>query len=184
LFFNLRELELRKIQFDEKIPAGEIDFDSNQLRQVGPLHAVGVAELLNNTLGEIRVLGSVQVEIEVDCDRCLEPVRHQMDREFDLYYRPAPEAGDVPHELAIDAGETEVGYYEGVGLDLAELLREFVLLSLPMRLVCRDDCAGICPACGKNRNTGPCDCVEEQVNDRWSVLREWKQGGAKTTGKI
>jgi uncharacterized protein len=183
LFFNLRELELRKIQFDEDFPAGEIDFDSNQLRQVGPLHAVGVAELLNNTLGEIRVRGSVRVEIEMDCDRCLEPVRYQMDREFDLYYRPAPEPGDVPHEFAIDAGETEIGYYEGLGLDLADVLREFVLLSLPMRLVCREACAGICPTCGKNRNTGPCNCVEEQVNERWSALRDWKESSVKATKK-
>jgi uncharacterized protein len=184
LFFNLRELELRKIQFDEDFPAGEIDFDSNQLRQVGSLHSEGVAELLNNTLGEIRVQGSVRVEIEVACDRCLEPVRHEVDREFDLYYRPTPEVEDVPHEIAISQGETEIGYYEGLGLDLADVLREFVLLSLPMRLVCREDCAGICPTCGKNRNTGSCECVNEQVNDRWSALRGWKQGSDKATEKI
>jgi uncharacterized protein len=181
LFLNLRELEIRKVQFDEDFPAGEIDFDLNQLRQVGPLHATGVAELLNNTLGEIRVRGHLRMDIEVPCDRCLEPVKLPIDEDFDLFYRPAPEESETPHEVAIDPGETEIGYYEGIGMELADVLREHVLLSLPMQSICRDECAGICPKCGKNRNAGPCGCVDEPVNDRWSALRDWKNDGAKVT---
>jgi uncharacterized protein len=181
LFLNLRELELRKVQFDEDFPAGEIDFDSNQLTQIGPLHAEGVAELLNNTLGEIRVRGHVRVEIEVPCDRCLDPVRFLIDRDFDLFYRPSTDEPVAAHEVEIDAGETEIGFYEGIGMELADVLREYVLLSLPMRLICRDECAGICPKCGKNRNAEDCGCVEEPLNDRWSALRNWKQDGVKTS---
>jgi uncharacterized protein len=181
VFLNLRELELRKVQFDEDFPAGEIDFDLNQVRQVGPLHAQGVAELLNNTLDEIRVRGHVRVEIEVPCDRCLEPVHFLIDRDFDLFYRPEPEDEDTPHDLEIDPGETEIGYYKGAGMELADVLREFVLLSLPMQLVCSAECAGICPKCGKNRNTAPCDCIEEPVNDRWSALRDWKQDNVRAS---
>jgi uncharacterized protein len=174
LFLNVRELEIRKVQFEEDFPAGEIDFDSNQVRQIGPLHARGAAELLNNTLGEIRVRGHVNAEMELACDRCLEPVQYPIDGDFDLFYRPAPDENDTPHELAINPGETEIGYYEGMGMELAEVLREYVLLSLPMQAVCREECAGICPKCGKNRNAGACGCVEEPVNDRWSALRNWK----------
>jgi uncharacterized protein len=179
LFFNVRELELRKVRFDEEFPAGEIDFDSNQLRQVGPLHAAGVAELLNNTLGEIRIRGRVTVELEIPCDRCLEPTRFPIDRDFDLFYRPAPEEPDTPHDMAIDAGESEIGFYEGMGIELGEILREYVLLALPMRQVCREDCLGICPKCGQNRNAGGCGCADEPVNERWSALRGWKSGDVK-----
>ena len=70
-------------------PAGEIDFGG--LRQVGPLHAEGQAELLSNTLGEIRIRGKVKAEIEADCDRCLEPVHRPIDSDFDLFYRPTPD---------------------------------------------------------------------------------------------
>lgn len=181
MFLNLRELEIRKIQFEEDFPAGEIDFDSNQLRQIGPLHATGVAELLNNTLGEIRVRGHVKAKIEVACDRCLEPVQHPIDEDFDLFYRPAPEENETPHDLAIDPGETEIGYYEGMGMELSDVIREYVLLALPMQSICRDECAGICPKCGKNRNAVECGCVQEQVNDRWSALRNWKHEGVKAT---
>jgi uncharacterized protein len=91
LFLDLRELELHKVRFDEDFPAGEIDFDLNQIKQVESLHVVGEAELLSNTLGEIRVRGHIRTEMEVACDRCLEPVRYPIDRDFDLFYRPVPE---------------------------------------------------------------------------------------------
>ena len=87
MFLNLRELELRKVQFDEDFPAGEIDFDLNQLRQIGPLHAKGMAELLNNTLGEIRVRGHVRVDLELPCDRC--PFRSCLSRSAVMNRQPA-----------------------------------------------------------------------------------------------
>ena len=172
MFLNLRELELRKVQFDEDFPAGEIDFDLTQLKQIGPLHAAGVAELLSNTLGEIRVRGSVRVDLELPCDRCLEPVEYPIDRAFDLFYRPAVEDAETPHEVKIDEEDTEIGFYEGIGMELSDVLREYVLLSLPMQQICRADCAGICPRCGQNRNAALCSCVEQPVNERWSALRD------------
>lgn len=181
MFINLRELELHEVRFDEDFPAGEIDFDSNQLRQITPLQAEGVAELFNTTLGEIRIRGHVKVDLELPCDRCLEPVEYGIDRDFDLYYGPATERVDTPHEVEIHKGDTDIGFYEGIGMELSDVLREYVLLSIPMRLICRADCAGICPKCGQNRNTGPCGCVEEKVNDRWSALRDWKHDGIKAS---
>jgi uncharacterized protein len=171
LFLSLQELELRKVRFEEDLPIGEIDFD-NQIRQVSVLHAEGEAELLNNTLGEIRVRGKLSVEVELECDRCLDPVRHSIAEPFDLFYRPAPAKGEVPHELAISDGESEIGFFEGNGIELNEILREHILLSLPMHRICRDECAGICPQCGQNRNAGACGCATVQADDRWAALRE------------
>lgn len=175
MFLNIRELELRKVRFDEDFSTGEIDFDPD-IHQVGVLNASGIAELLNNTLGEIRVRGRVKAEFELACDRCLEPVRYPMDREFDLFYRPAPAKGDTPHDLEIDEGEAEIGFYQGLGLELSEVVREHVLLSLPMQKVCAEGCRGICPVCGRNRNSGACSCTSAMVADRWAALREWKTG--------
>jgi uncharacterized protein len=56
-------------------------------------------------------------------------------------------------------------------MELAEILREHILLSLPMHAICREECAGICPQCGQNRNTGTCACTEQLVDDRWAALR-------------
>lgn len=173
MFLSIQELEVKKIHFDVYFGPGEVDYDQDQLKQISPLHAEGSAELLSNTLGEIRIQGRVEVDLEVQCDRCLEPVKYPMNSRFDLFYRPTPDE-DRPHDMAIDEGESEIGFYEGAGLELEEVLREHILLSLPMQQICREDCAGICPQCGLNRNAGHCDCEQRPADDRWSALREFK----------
>ncbi|HYL99532.1 MAG TPA: hypothetical protein VEZ90_11310, partial [Blastocatellia bacterium] len=77
MFFSVKELEVKKIRFDVTFPPGEIEYEQ-RLRQATPLRAEGVAELLSNTLGEIRVKGCLSVTMEADCDRCLEPARFPM----------------------------------------------------------------------------------------------------------
>jgi len=170
MFFSVKELELRKARFDETFPPGEIEFFDGQLRQVTPLHAAGTAELIAHSDGEIRVRGSVSVVLESECDRCLEPASFPVESNFDLFYRPAS-AIAVEEEVAVDEGETEIGFYEGGGIELGDVLREHVLLSLPMQRVCREDCKGFCPVCGQNRNLVSCGCQPPVMDDRWSALK-------------
>ena len=178
MFLSVQELEVKPLHFDVDFPPGEIDFEESQFRQISQLHTEGTAELLSNTLGEIRVEGTLQVEMEVQCDRCLEPTRYPMDSGYNLFYRPAPKL--VPgHDIAIDEGEAQIGFYEGHGLELADVVREHVLLSVPMQLICSEDCAGICPQCGVNRNVSHCDCHAQPVNEVWAALKDFKPG-AKT----
>jgi len=151
-----------------------IDFDGTGLRQETPLEAEGTAELLGNTLGEIRVRGHMKVSMEGECDRCLETTSFPLESDFDLFYRPA-QFSEGQEEVAISPAESEVAFYEGGGIELNDILREYVLLSLPMQKVCRETCLGICPVCGQNRNLKPCACHEEREDDRWSALKKLKQ---------
>jgi uncharacterized protein len=169
VFFSVRDLELRKARFDVAIAPGEIEYDEG-LRQSGPLEASGTAELLGNTLGEIRVRGRLKVTMEADCDRCLENARFPVDTEFDLFYRPA-ETGPLSDEVAISEAESEIAFYDGGGVELKDILRDHILLSLPMQRVCRETCRGICPACGENRNVRECGCHEDTADDRWAALK-------------
>jgi len=170
VFFSIRDLELRKIPFDVEFPAGKIDFLDPELKQNGILRAAGQAELLSNTLGEIGIRGHLRVVIDTPCDRCLESASFTIDSDFDLNYSPA-EMATSGEEIELDEDEAEMGFYEGDGLDLAEVLREFILLQLPMQIVCRQDCKGICPVCGENRNTAACDCRIHPGDDRWAALK-------------
>lgn len=174
MFFSVKELELRKARFDVAVPPGEIDFGDKGLRQVAPLQAEGAAELLGNTLGEIRVRGHMKVTLEGECDRCLDNAVFPLESDFDLFYRPA-KLGEGQEEVSISPAESEVAFYEGGGIELNDILREYVLLSMPMQKVCRESCLGICPVCGQNRNVKPCACHEERVDDRWSALKNLKQ---------
>ena len=172
MFFNVRDLEVRKAHFDVTISEGEIDYVEG-LWQTGPLEAEGTAELLGNTLGEIRVRGRLKVTMEAECDRCLEKARFPIASDFDLFYRPS-DIGPSGEEVAISAAESEVGFYEGEGVELKEVLREYILLAMPMQRVCQEACLGICPVCGQNRNVRACDCTPATVDDRWSALKDFK----------
>jgi uncharacterized protein len=174
LFFSVRELELRKARFDVSISPGELEFFDPKLRQKGPLNAQGTVELLANTLGEIRVQGNLSVVMEADCDRCLETATFPLQSDFDLFYRPDLENVRSGAEIAIDEGESEIGFYEGGGLELNDILREHLLLSLPMQRVCSDACKGICPVCGQNRNQVDCHCEIKANDNRWAALKNFK----------
>lgn len=169
VFFHIRDLGIRPASFDVEFPPGVIDFFDPKIRQTGPLKARGKAELVSASLDEIRVKGHVTVSMETDCDRCLEPAACPVDGDFELEYRPVSDG--YGEETVIDPSEAEMGFYEGGGVELNDVLREFVLLSLPMQRLCRPGCKGICPLCGKNRNLSQCQCQPESADDRWSALK-------------
>jgi len=169
MFLNIKEMEVRKVRFDESFVPGEIDFSDTGLRQVGPIRAVGTARLLENSGGEIRIEGKYSAAFETECDRCLGPAAYPLEVGFDLFYRPPLE--EVADEVKIDDAEAEIGFYEGLGLELVDVIKEQILLALPMQKICRDDCKGICPVCGANRNDVVCQCHVKPADDRWTALK-------------
>ena len=176
MFLSIQELEVKKVRFEVAFPPGEIDFSDAGLKQATPLEAEGSAELLANTLGEVRIRGHIKVRMRADCDRCLEPADFPVDSNFDLFYRPANEAVRE-EDVEIDAGETEIAFYEGEGIELKDVLREYVLLAMPMQRVCRQECQGICPVCGQNRNLVHCGCEAKPMDDRWAALKNLQTRG-------
>jgi len=171
MFLSIQEMEVRKVRFDETFEPGQIDFADDQVTQAGPLHVQGVAELLANTEGEVRIRGDLSVAMRADCDRCLAEARFPLEAKLDLFYRPMFNIARE-EEIEIDEGEAEIGFYEGEGIELEDILREQILLLLPMQKVCREECKGICPICGKNRNESACDCKPATADDRWQALRD------------
>jgi len=126
---------------------------------------------MDRSEGEVRIQGRYTVEMAAQCDRCLGPARFPLDAGFDLFYKPIS-AIARDEEVEIDEGEAEIGFYEGGGLELEDVLREQVMLALPMQRVCSDICKGICPVCGRNRNETECDCHLASGDDRWRALRD------------
>jgi uncharacterized protein len=171
MLLSIKEMEVKEVRFDETFPPGEIDFSGSEVTQTGPLHVEGVAELLQNTGGEVRIKGRMTTTIEAVCDRCLGTATFPIDAPFDLFYRPE---ADLPSEdeIAIDEGEAEIAFYREPGLVLEDVLCEQIMLQLPMQRVCSEDCEGICPICGLKRSETACRCTEARADDRrWSALR-------------
>ena len=170
MFLSVKEMELRKVRFDETFEPGAVDFSGEDLEQGSPLKAAGEAELLAHSGGEVRIQGRYSVTMHAQCDRCLKQAAFPLEKSFDLFYRPMSVIAR-DEEVEIDEGEAEIGFYEDGGLELEDILREQVLLALPMQRVCSDVCRGICPVCGRNRNETRCNCKIESADDRWGALR-------------
>lgn len=170
MFLSVREMELRKLRFDQTFRPGEIEFFDRKLWQATPLEVTGIAELLPNTGGGVRIRGRLSVRMEAECDRCLEVASFPTEVDFDLFYEPVG-ASAAQEDVEIRAAESEIDFYEGEGLELEDVLREQILLSLPMQRICKEDCRGICPNCGQNRNLVTCGCQLKPVDDRWAALR-------------
>ena len=168
MFLSLRELELRKIPFELEIPPGKFEFE-DELKQVTPIAVKGIAELVSDVLGEIRIAGTLKVTMEAPCDRCLETATLPVELDFDLTYRP-DESGEPVGEVHVSEGESEIGFYSGEGLELDDVLLEQIVLALPMRKVCKPDCKGVCPSCGQNRNLVLCNCdAKPPVESHWAA---------------
>lgn len=168
MFIALEELREHPVRFNEVFAPGLIDYGLEEMRQVGALKVSGTAALLEP---EIEVKGKLETELEFNCARCLEPSRLAVKRVFDLFYHPL---ADVPgeDELQVPQGEEELGFYQGDGLLLEDVAKEQVLLTLPMRALCREDCKGLCPVCGGNRNRQDCKCEAHPTDPRWDALKK------------
>jgi len=179
MLIELAELELHPIDFQEEFPPDAIDLGED-VRQLSLLKTSGRAQLVvehhgkRNVIQDIRLNGELATRLELLCARCLEPVVQDVTRKFDLLYRPlGTDAGN--EELSVTVAEAEVGYYQGDGLLLEDAIREQVLLAVPLKVVCREDCKGLCPTCGKNRNTEPCSCAPPLGDPRWSALKDLRE---------
>jgi len=176
MFIELQELGLHPIDFEEEFRPGLIDLGADfQLRT--PLRTAGRAQLVEEHHGkhqkikDIKLSGELSTRVERACARCLEPVVEDVASSFDLLYRPqGVDAGR--EEMSVTSAEAEVSYYQGEGLLLEDVLREQVLLAVPLKVICREDCRGLCPQCGKNLNVEQCGCAEAPDDPRWSALKE------------
>jgi uncharacterized protein len=176
MLIEIHELERRPVVFEEEFGPGAIELGED-VHQRTPLKSDGRAELVQEHHGkrkvikDIRLQGGLSTSLELPCARCLEPVVQDVERKFDLLYRPlGSDAGQ--EEASVSGTEAEIGYYQGEGLLLEDALREQVLLSVPLRVLCREDCKGLCPVCGKNLNVEQCSCTPQVKDPRWATLQE------------
>src|SRR5229473_2062098 len=139
MFLDAKDLAVRKLPIRKSYAPGSIDYQTAEIKQVEPLEVNATAELLD---GQIRIAGEIETKVELVCARCLEPVVEEVSRTFDLFYSPLPK-GLKPEEARLKEDDVEIGFFEGEGLFLADVLREQVLLALPMKAICRSDCRGM-----------------------------------------
>jgi uncharacterized protein len=122
----------------------------------------------------ILVKGWVAGRMFLPCDRCLKKFERDFKSFFEVHYshRDDSQAPDEEEELAPEDMETV--FFDGETLDLGDQVRQTVLLTVPMRVLCKEECRGLCPRCGCDRNQESCECTDLPGDSRWESLKKWK----------
>ncbi|MBI4509084.1 MAG: DUF177 domain-containing protein [Deltaproteobacteria bacterium] len=135
---------------------------------------------LEKILPNVSLRGHLRGEVTIPCSRCTAPARLDIDVPLRMIFVPRGEGeGEAtPGEPEIEGEPAEedldLATYSNDRLDLGQVLREQLLLQLPIAHLCRDDCKGLCPQCGKDLNEGPCGCPPASKDERWAALRQVK----------
>lgn len=154
---QLFEIPGEKLVLDESL-----DLSQYELFGTYPFYLpIKVAGKIENKAGVVFLNMTVDLAMKVCCDRCLD--------EFERKYQYSFEHVLVP-KLNTDNDEYVVA--EDFQLDLEDLVLSDILLNLPSKLLCREDCKGLCSKCGQNLNEGSCDCTDKFVDPRFAVLGE------------
>ena len=130
-----------------------------------------VSGYLTDDAGYMRLYLTATLPYRGACARCLAPVEGVFTLEFE---RTVAAEGSISEEQLEENIDAYVMIRDGK-LDVDEPLREELLISFPMRLLCDEDCEGLCPKCGKPRREGDCGCSEKEIDPRLAVLLNWKE---------
>lgn len=106
----------------------------------------------------LMVEGSIEGQLAIACDRCLDPFEWPLQEDFEVTFSPHLTEKEMADDVLLSDEDLDVAFMEGEWLDLLILLGEQVILSLPMKKNCSGDCLGICPQCGSNLNKTACTC--------------------------
>ena len=159
-------LELKKVFMDESESVNfdyTLDLSSTDINGYYPfVSPVSVRGCVKGGAGSAVLEGEASYRFEIPCDRCTEIVTRDFRQPF-------------THRLVLSLNNADNDSYLEVKeyrLDLDELVRADILLELPTKFLCKEDCKGLCPHCGKNLNEGSCQCNSHQIDPRLEVLKQ------------
>jgi uncharacterized protein len=152
---------------DRNYAQAAFPWSNEEFRLGGPVSLVGDVRRDGQ---KFTLVGRLKTVLESDCSRCAEPYPVPVDADLELTFLPAAENTGEPEQ---EVGEDDLGvsFYRDDVIDLAEVMREQFYLALPMKPLCGEQCQGLCPVCGINRNRDTCRCESTWVDPRMDALR-------------
>jgi uncharacterized protein len=153
--------------FDVVIPSSEIDLESDGDEITADVSLTGQVKLVDR---KFEIGGTLSTQLNVVCARCLDPIALPLTVVFQATY-VSPEVFNSTEEHELEGDALTVDILEGESIDLNTVAREQILLNLPEQLFCNKECKGLCDKCGANRNLIVCKCIDEEIDPRWSALK-------------
>ena len=165
---EIESLEGTSAAFAHLYGTGELEFNDDRVRLIGAPEISGRAARKGR---QVLLNGHLSAQAQVDCDRCLEVVEIPVRTEFSLQYVTAKDYESL-HAAELEESDLALSIFDGEAIDVDEIVREQLLLAVPTRALCREDCKGFCPACGVDSNLKECDCQTEGSDPRWAGLKQ------------
>jgi uncharacterized protein len=161
LTINISKLSEGTHQYDLEADAGNVGLDDRFVGRV-VVHAE-----LEKTGRQLHLKADLKAKGKFTCDRCLDEFGRDLGTRYEIVYLT---------EEGLDGGRTdeEVQYLgpDTTTIDLGEDVRQFLILTVPQKLLCIEDCRGLCTVCGANRNKVSCKCNTKETDPRWDVLKK------------
>ncbi len=171
MFFAIDEIPEAGLDF--AVVKKKRDFDVQQ-PGVSLGRDIEVAGTLSVSEKDVFLSGKIKTELTLQCSLCLEPFQFPVESKVTAHFVPREQPGH--QEVELSASDIDIEYYDGNRIDISQPVHDQIFLALPFVPVCREDCKGLCPECGKNLNKGACGCSHEgPVDPRLEVLRSLKE---------
>jgi len=158
---NIQNLEHDLLEFDDEV---EINFLDGEIKDFYPNKAQ-VHVVVDKFGSDYRLKVKLATVSENVCDRCLTEYKNQVNAKQSQVY----------HAGEISSGQTSEFEYlpsNAVEIDITDMLREMIVLQHPIKMLCREDCSGLCPRCGADLNNEECRCASDNIDPRWEQLRK------------
>jgi uncharacterized protein len=175
-----------RIRVDEIPESGRtlrLHWDEERLREFLPpddpfnlqlIRPVNVVLSLDKQADNIRVTGKIEGSLEVDCHRCLRTFSFPLSEDVDIYLIEEDRTAEED-EKELDLEEPAYEFFDGEVIEIDQLIAEQIFLALPVKVLCDEDCKGLCPNCGANLNEEACQCKTDNRQSPFAKLESFKR---------
>jgi uncharacterized protein len=165
---NINDIAGIEETFTFTVPASDFSFSPDELILKDEVKVTARVEKAGR---KILVSGNVKTYLELECSRCLEHFTFPIDEKFQIVFEPYAPSDITDVEIELQKQDLDIETYKDDMIELDTIIREQILLALPMIPVCSDACKGLCPHCGENLNFQTCSCHKKAIDSRWSKLQ-------------
>ncbi|MEO7970757.1 MAG: DUF177 domain-containing protein [bacterium] len=159
--------------FDHQYQPGELSLADERVHLLDPQPYVRGRIRLDR--GRVKVTGRITGALQLECDRCLKSLKSTVAAKFRREYVTAAEY-EAQQAVELSEDDLNLSLFDGAVIDIDLLVREELILAAPDHVLCQQDCKGICPSCGVDRNAAACDCETAEIDSRWAGLKELVNG--------
>jgi len=159
---KIKNISGKTMKMELKEIVSHLSLEDEYIKLLSPLEFSGQIENLGDRLN---VVGEVHTTVELLCSRCMEVMSLEVNAPFSEIF-------SNHKDVVEEEREEEIFFFEGDEIDIGSHVTRAILLELPMKALCKEECKGLCPECGINLNFAECQCVEDTIDPRFSALKK------------